>query len=330
MSRRATTIFGQPGPLKPAAAPKTDAEEPPMAGNWSRLAYRGMETKLQEMTADAELMRNDQLERILAGTIPVAIATDDIVDLVGTDRVASVDDDPTEASSYTALVNNIQERGLRTPIRVRPVDPLWRPNTTNPFDTAGVEFTLQSGRRRLAACRQLNIPVLAFISFPDDEGSKLEDLQERYFENVARRDLTQAEKMISIALIAENLPELMQSELGEMLHVDQAMVSRSLNLYKNLDDIAKIVDLPTASYREITAAMKVVKQPSDGSAAPDKAPIGTASIAPLPFSTRQIGESKVALKAARSGARTLTISSKELDDDLVQKVIDLLEENAKP
>ena len=85
-----------------------------------------------------------------------------------------IDDD----QALDDLVNSIRAHGQLDPIRVHPHDPAWRPTFRArmyvhdiPEDT-GTTFVLESGRRRLEACRRLGITVRALMrpSMTDEEG----------------------------------------------------------------------------------------------------------------------------------------------------------------
>ncbi len=86
-------------------------------------------------------------------------------------------------AAFEALKTSIAERGQDTPVTVRP---------------KGDRFELAAGRRRLAACRALGLPVLARVLPLDDEAM----LALQYRENAERTDVTPYERGRWLATLA--------------------------------------------------------------------------------------------------------------------------------
>lgn len=315
MSKRAKGVFGTPAKPKNADGTSANGGSGPMAGNWSRIAYQGMEDKLKGRTEELEAIRSNQASGILSGEIPVRVPADAIEDAIGTDRIANAPDNADEPSSFESLVENIRMRGLRTPIRVRPVDPDWRPNLEDPTDMSGQKFLLQSGRRRLAACKQLGINPIAFLSFSEDGLTRVEDLQERYFENVSRRDLTSIEKLFSIGLLAESM-DIHQAQIADILQVAQATVSKGVNFYRNFEAISDLIDLGTSTIKDVELALRALKE-TDTEPKTESPP----KAASLPFEQMKIGSKAVKLSQTNRGVRTLTIRSDDLSDEALETII---------
>lgn len=329
MTSRAAKIFSKPAadtPKPQAARTRIPDDGPAMTGNWSRLAYKGMEEKLASAQETLSILKESQLSGVLSGTIPVSVNEDQITDEIGTDRVTDAPEKDDEGGSFADLVANIKKRGLRTPIRIRPADPAWRPAPDNPFDTSGQAFFLQSGRRRLAACRELGIQPIAFLSFPEDQIAELDDLHERYFENVARRDLTTAEKLFSIGLISARMPDLKQAQIAEILHTSQPMVSRGAALYQNFEAVSKVINLASANLIQIDTALKQIKNGNDAAVQPNDTK--EADNTPLPFSKKNFGEISARLGRNSKGEAVLTIKSAKLANIDLERILDILKNGA--
>ncbi|MGB7318996.1 MAG: hypothetical protein WBC85_13610, partial [Planktotalea sp.] len=133
----------------------------------------------------------------------------------------------------------------------------WRPNPETPLQT-DARFAIQSGRRRVEACRQLGIPVLAILS-TDQGNAALADLEERFHENTMRKDLSGFEELLSVGLLAESLSDLTQEEVAERLSVSQGDVSLGLACVALREQILAEVDIantPKRAYRAIIPKLK--------------------------------------------------------------------------
>ncbi|WP_227272103.1 ParB/RepB/Spo0J family partition protein [Roseobacter weihaiensis] len=217
-----------------------------MGGMWAGSAMNMLKQRIED--AHGSLLKG-----VMAGTVVLELDPDQILDEVGSDRLTPWQED----EDFTALVANIKRRGQTQPIRVRPVDPDWHADEAAPLETQD-RFYIQSGRRRLEACRALGRKVQAVIA--TEEGDRtLADLEERFHENTMRRDLNGFEELISIGLLAESLQEMTQSEIAERLGVGQGDVSLGLACLELRDDILEQVDIartPKRQYRSIVPKLK--------------------------------------------------------------------------
>ena len=230
-------------------APVEDTTEPKgaMGGMWAGSAMNMLKQRIEE--AHGSLHKG-----VMAGTVALELEASQIEDHVGSDRVAEwqLDDD------FLALVANIKRRGQTQPIRVRPVDPEWQADEADPLKTDAT-FYIQSGRRRLEACRALGRPVRAIVA--TEEGDRtLADLEERFHENTLRKNLSGFEELISIGLLAESLKELTQQEIAERLHVSQGDVSLGLACLDMRGLIEEEVDIATTPKRQYRAIIPKLKR----------------------------------------------------------------------
>lgn len=182
-------------------------------------------------------------DQIKKGQLSVHLLPEQVKESVGSDRVGEWEKD----EAFEILRENIRVRGQTQPIRVRPVDPEWEPGDDDPMVIPkSAEFFVQSGRRRLAACRELGIKVLAVIASDvgilseygetPEKRAELSDLEERFVENTIRQSLSQLERMLSIGQIAERLKDeerLKQVGIAERLGVKQSDVSASFKLWRD-------------------------------------------------------------------------------------------------
>lgn len=293
-------------------------------GNWSRLAWTDMEARLHETREALDRAHEAHLEGLLSGRVPLSIPVSQITDAVGTDR----EEDPTSGAEFDALVDNIRRRGLRTPIRVRPEDPDWRPDPETPEEVGAARFVLQSGRRRLEACRRLERPVLAFLSFPEAgavEDPTLDDLQERYFENTLRQDLTTFERLSSVGLIAERMPDMTQEQVAEILGVNPANVSRGRAVLAYGDRLRADLDLSRATRREIDVALKRYRA-EDGTG---KIAVTEHKGRGAPFWRRTVGDCILEARTIRGRGR-VTLDMPTLDQALLDEIAALISERKAP
>lgn len=145
---------------------------------------KGIVGRALEVHKEGLLEKLRALEEARAGAVP------------GVDRVLRIDpaliDEPLPAdrdsrsfadAAFEALKASISERGQDVPVTVR---------------AKGDRFELAAGRRRLAACRALGLPVLARVLPLDDEAM----LALQYRENVERSDVTAYERARWLAALA--------------------------------------------------------------------------------------------------------------------------------
>lgn len=224
-----------------SAAPK-----PAMGGMWAGSAMNLLKQRIQDT-------HGSLVSGILNGTVALSLDVAQITDPTGSDRVGDWHDD----EAFEALKANIARRGQTQPIRVRPVEKSWQPNEETPLKT-DASFVVQSGRRRIEACRQLGLPVLAILS-TDQGDAALADLEERFHENTMRKDLNGFEELLSVGLLAESLSDLTQEEVAARLSVTQGDVSLGLACVALRDKIIAEVDVentPKRAYRAILPKLK--------------------------------------------------------------------------
>jgi ParB family chromosome partitioning protein len=137
-----------------------------------------------------EVHKEGLLERLraLEAAQPAGVASGEAlvrIDPALIDEPLPADRDPRGFAdeAFEALKASIAERGQDTPVTVRP---------------KGDRFELAAGRRRLAACRALDRPVLARVLPLDDEAM----LALQYRENAERSDLSPYERGRWLAALA--------------------------------------------------------------------------------------------------------------------------------
>jgi ParB/RepB/Spo0J family partition protein len=252
---------------------------------------------------------------------------DRIEDEIGSDRLAPRQGAETE--SLDALIANIRDRGLRTPLRVRPRDPGWRPDPDHPRNTGDQLFVLQSGRRRLAACRELGIDPVAFLSFVAPDAQRLDDLQERFFENATRKNLSTVEKLYSIGLIARETPGITQAQIADFIGTSVAQVSRGLAVVTHFGRLKAELDLNGVTRDEIDAALKRIRDEDAPTQEAQRKRAERARNTPrLPFKTRSLSNGQARLRMDKTGMRILTLRGAMLDDERIARIIDVLDETS--
>lgn len=199
------------------------------------------------------------------GIVTVEIPTNQIEDRLGSDRAGDWRDE----EDFTQLVEDIRRRGQRAPVRVRPLDPAWQPDPTQPLAVGESRFLLQSGRRRLAACAALGRPVLALISTPESD-AEIDDLEERFLENTVRKSLTAFEELMSIGLIANRLTDISQREVAERLRVSAPDVSLGVACVELRDAIMEAIDVATAPKRDYRDLIPKLRKRREASPAPSR------------------------------------------------------------
>lgn len=313
------------GMMQASEAPPVNTAGLRPGGNWSRMAFEQMEKRLEEAGSALERAEEVSYQGILEGIVPISIPRDQILDEMGSDRFSPEEEEDTEG--FAALVENIRTRGLRTPLRVRPKDPEWKPNPASPRDVKDQVFLLQSGRRRLRACHKLGIDPFVFLSFVDTEDAHIEDLHERFFENAIRKNLTAAEKLYSIGLIAQETTGASQSQIAEIIGTSTAQVSRGLAVVEYFSRLEKDLDLAHATRDEIDAALKLYRD-KGGQKNPrtsQRRAQRSKQKASLPFRHRQLERGEAKLRVDGEGRRVLTLSDHRLDDDRIEKILRILE-----
>ncbi|WP_295316032.1 ParB N-terminal domain-containing protein [Roseobacter sp.] len=217
-----------------------------MGGMWAGSAMNMLKQRIEEAHGS---LKNG----VMAGTVALELDPGQITDEVGSDRQTGWQQD----EDFDRLVANIERRGQTQPVRVRPAKTGWEADPQKPLETSDI-FVLQSGRRRVEACRKLGRKVLAIVA--TEEGDRtLADLEERFHENTMRRDLTGFEELLSIGLLAQSLQEMTQSEIAERLGTAQGDVSLGLaclELRETIEEQVDIATTPKRQYRSIIPKLK--------------------------------------------------------------------------
>lgn len=312
--------------LDAGRAPGADSGVPPAGGNWAKSAVNAMGDRLDEM-------RGMTLQGILEGGLPLRLRAEQIIDPLGTDRIAESEegsDTDADTDGFQALLENIRRRGLRVPLRVRPEDPSWRPDPKSPHETGSASFILQSGRRRLKACRILGVDPLVFLSFVDAGDSRLDDLHERFFENTIRKQLSSFEKAWSIGLIAEETPGT-QEQIAEIVGVSPAAVSRGLAVLRLREALEGMIPLASATAREIDGALAQIRKThlSENPEAIRKREARARTSLNLPFSTLNFGDTRLTLRSMKGGRLALSTVSSILRDEDYEAIAALVRQLAE-
>ncbi|SFF14586.1 chromosome partitioning protein, ParB family [Sulfitobacter brevis] len=254
-------------PAKPTAeevAAVAEAEKPvkrPSSGIMNGPAGGTIEFLVENLSEEAEMLRANAVRGVLEGRVALELDPHQLIDEVDTDRLDALGG----AKDFDSLVQNIKERGQRQPIRVRPADANWKPNAENPTLTTDT-FVVQSGRRRLAACRMLGIKVLALVSTNSTtENLTVEDLVERFTENTVRANLTPWEQMLSIGEIASSFPaKTTQAYIAEQIGVNRSAVNQGSKCYKNKADLEALSkDIAEASVEEIRRLISLLEKDAE-------------------------------------------------------------------
>lgn len=216
----------------------------PVAGQWA-----------QALKSERELIL-EQAQQLISGVesgdIPISIDVSQVTDEVGSDRSGEWQRD----EEFTVLKDNLEARGQRQPIVVRPSDFSWQADRANPKTAKPDDrFILQSGRRRLQACRELGIPVKAYVVIPHVEDLELSDLEERYFENAMRQDLCAFDELVSIGMLVAKAGEEgeQQKDLAVRLGQSKAELSRAINTLNNAEKLRYLC--VHGSVRELTKSI---------------------------------------------------------------------------
>jgi len=258
-----------------------------LGGFWAGSALNMLKARMEETHASV-------VSGIMQGTIALELDASQISDEVGTDRFGQWDKDP----SFKELVADIESRGQKQAIRVRPVDADWTPNETSPLET-NAKFVVQSGRRRLQALATLGRRVVAVVSTNVGDAARA-DLEERFKENTMRKNLSGFEELVSIGLIAESYKELSQEQVAQNLGVPQGDVSMGLSCVELFGEISLLVDVTTAAKRDFRKIIPAIRAGRDPRAAIDAKPTRVPSVA-APKTTIQAGGLSADVKPSKGG-----------------------------
>lgn len=275
-----------------------------MGGMWAGSAMNMLKQRIED--AHGTLVQG-----ILSGTVALELDPAQIKDAVGSDRVAGWQED----EDFQQLVANIKRRGQTQPIRVRPSGDEWAPNDDNPLKTKEF-FEIQSGRRRLEACRVLGQPVRAIIATKEADALQA-DLEERFHENTMRRALNGFEELLSIGALATGLQNLTQVEIAERLGVPQGDVSLGLACLEHRDAIIAEVDVAATPKRQYRSILPKIKR---GEPLEPTLPPALTGEKSQPFDVRGIP------MTAKKGALGYAVNIRKArvkDDDLEKMLVDI-------
>ncbi|MGC1498323.1 MAG: ParB N-terminal domain-containing protein [Sulfitobacter sp.] len=292
-------------PQNDGAEDTPQESQPAMGGMWGGTAMNLLKERLKDT-------RDNIAQGVMSGTLALELEPSQIRDDVGSDRLSEWRAEP----EFKALVENIKRRGQTQAIRVRPAENDWQPAADMPLQTSS-QFVIQSGRRRLAACRELGIKVKAVVA--TDQGDQaLADLEERFHENTMRKNLSGFEELLSVGLIADALGYLSQSEIADRLSVSQNDVSLGRSCMELHDQIVAQIDVnntPKRAYREIIPRLRAGQGPTV------KKPAG-----PKPIEAKKDGV-KVRVKETNTGFSLGLKTDKKIDPQwLAEAVAKLVED----
>ncbi|OJI92839.1 ParB/RepB/Spo0J family partition protein [Planktotalea frisia] len=289
--------------LPPLEEEVSVAPKPAMGGMWAGSAMNLLKQRIEDT-------HGSLVSGILNGTVALTLDPAQIIDQTGSDRIGDWQGDV----AFDALKANIARRGQTQPIRVRAVEPNWQPNADTPLQT-DAQFAVQSGRRRVEACRQLGLPVLAILS-TDQGDAALADLEERFHENTMRKDLNGFEELLSIGLLAESLSDHTQEDIAERLSVSQGDVSLGLACVSLREKIVAEVDIeatPKRAYRAIIPKLK-----RGAKAAPKPKPIDRSGASKRDDISVDIKSAKGGVTLIAKGQGLEAIDPQEVADDFAQ------------
>ncbi len=231
--------------LTPVVEPETESKSA-MGGMWAGSAMNMLKQRIEDVSGSLHA-------GVMAGTVIIDLDPDQIEEGIGSDRVTDWEKD----EDFQQLVANIARRGQTQPIRVRPRYDDWQADPANPLETKDT-FLIQSGRRRLAACRELGIKVKAVVGTKEGDGY-MADLEERFHENTMRKNLNGFEELLSIGILANGMQDKTQAEIAEHLGVAQGDISLgvSVALYeRTIQEQVDVANTPKRAYRTIVPKLK--------------------------------------------------------------------------
>lgn len=176
-------------------------------------------THSEGLSSELKRLRSERDSALASGQMLVEIEPDRIRDALPRDRLATAFSD----ADFEALKLSIQKDGQLIPVAVR--------------STADGTFEIAAGRRRLEACRQLGIPVLARVQELDDG----EMLQLQYEENEQRSDITSFERARWYQAVQGQF-SLSTPELARRFKISQPMIVKYLKLARLPDEIIDELD----------------------------------------------------------------------------------------
>ncbi|MFY0666079.1 MAG: ParB N-terminal domain-containing protein [Natronospirillum sp.] len=267
--------------------------------------------------------RKKLADDILSGRHELALMPEQVTDPLGTDRRA----DWKRQDAFQTLVDSIAANGQDTPILVWPMDPTWKPDPLEPSQVDGVPFIMLTGRRRLAAAKQLGLPVRAILAPQDKragEEAGFEMLFLRFRENEERENLSAFERLVSIGELYESLAgtqedgKLTATAFADRIGVHESLVSRARAVFKVRDEFLNAFkNAYDMSFRDIQAAL-------GGLTKTKPTPVKKTKPAKLEV-TRKIGSRKLSV-ASQANGLTVRAAGMKLDKDKLERLGDLIAE----
>jgi len=173
------------------------------------------------LSSEVKRLKAERDEAVNSGQLLMEIDCQAVRDSLPRDRLEA----SFESESFEDLKRSIEQDGQLIPITVR--------------GNADSGYEIAAGRRRLEACRQLGLPVLARIQSLDDS----EMLQLQYQENEQRADISSFERALWYRDV-QKLYEFSTPELAKRFGVSQPMIVKYLKLARIPDVIVQALDDP--------------------------------------------------------------------------------------
>jgi ParB family chromosome partitioning protein len=236
------SILGLPDPppaAGPAPAPAAPAASPVgIVGTALDLHREGLADKLTRLSGKLAQLEAERGEDAKQGDRLLWLEPDQVEDRLPADRDPGAFSD----AGFSSLKASLAAHGQHVPVLVRPAP-------------AGEgRYEIAAGRRRLAACRALGLPVLARVLLLDDEAM----LALQYRENAEREDVSLLERGRWFVRLAEERG-LSTTRIAGLVGLSQPMVVEYQKLGRLpralLDRLADPRALTLAEGRRLAAAL---------------------------------------------------------------------------
>lgn len=201
------------------AAAQSAGSERTKRGESPSIVGAALGTHSEGLSSELNRLRAERDSALSSGQMLVEINPDLIQDALPRDRLDTAFSD----ADFKTLKDSIEKDGQLIPVTVR--------------NAEGGKFEIAAGRRRLEACRQLGISVLARVQNLDDT----EMLQLQYDENEQRADITTFERGRWYQAVQKQF-SLSTPELARRFKVSQPMIVKYLKLARLPDEIVRVLD----------------------------------------------------------------------------------------
>jgi len=171
------------------------------------------------LSAEVKRLSTEREEAISAGQLLIEIEPDQIHDPLPRDRLEISFSD----ADFDALKRSIQDDGQLIPVTVR--------------KSSGDDYEIAAGRRRVEACRQLGLRVLARVQELDD----VEMLQLQFEENEQRADISSYERACWYRAVQKEY-DFSTPELARRFNISQPMIVKYLKLGRIPTEIVEALD----------------------------------------------------------------------------------------